>query len=74
MADKSVKALADSIRASNLIGEPLVLEGLSVCRSGRAWRMTSVTNSRSEGELTLGTTIASTLGAFSYARQPLLRL
>lgn len=70
MADKSVKAFADSIRTSSFIGEALVAKQLSVCLSGRAWRMTSVTNSRSEGELTLGTTIASMFGALSYARQP----
>ena len=61
MEVRSVRALADSIRA--------IIEGGG--RGGsevvvvRVWRITSVMKWRSEAEFTLGTTMASTLGARS---------
>lgn len=55
-----VIASADSIRAISLSGFVEEAE----CRSGKAWRSTSVTKWRSEARLTLGITRASRLGAW----------
>ena len=64
--ERSEIALADSIKASNLIGcvlEEEFWEGL--CLDGKVCRITSVTKCRSEAEFTLGITMVSICGALS---------
>ena len=65
--ERSVRALADSTRASILMGGISGLEtaGELECRDGSVCRITSVIKCRSEAELTFGTTMVSTFGAFS---------
>lgn len=71
IAVRSVRALADSIRAMSRRGgcegveEDVEGFGSHGCRSGRVCRITSVMKCRSDEELTLGTTRASRLGALS---------
>ena len=80
MEDRSMRALADSIKASRRRGLDLLMsvtvflvtrlaEGrVAGCLVGRVWRITSVTKDRSEADLTLGITMASRFGALSLTK------
>ena len=68
MLERSITALADSIRARILIGGLCASDNIEElgCCDDSVCRITSVMKCKSEAELTLGTTIVSRFGALSY--------